>query len=102
MEIVVSVDRLLQLGAFAVLAWLLLQRRGDKAAETMREQLAAADKRISVLETTVEHMPTHGDMQSIQRELRDLNARVSGLDERSENLLDMVRTVQQHLLEQSE
>jgi hypothetical protein len=57
------------------------------------------DKRLSVLETRVSHMPTHGDLQGIKNELSGLKSAVAAVDERSENILDMVQTIQKHLLE---
>lgn len=66
---------------------LLVQRDGDM------------DKRLSVLETRVAHMPTHNDLAAIQMQLRDMSSDVATVIERSETTLEMVRSIQQHLVE---
>lgn len=111
-------------GSVTVNIWLWQRGRNDKALESLKAgdadlsrklselsvaagqhqvaltaRDAALEMRVAVLETTIRHMPTHGDLQAIQRELRDLNGTVAGLSERSETTLDLVRTIQEHLLE---
>lgn len=112
------------LGSVTVNVWLWLRGRNDKALEALKagdtdlarklgeltqtnaQQLsaltgrdAALEIRVVALETTVRHMPTHGDLQEIRRELRDLNGAVSVVSERSEATMQMMRTIQEHLME---
>jgi len=112
------------LGSVAVNVWLWIRGRNDKAFEALRakdadlgrqfndlmqstaQQLvthtatdAALGTRVSVLEATIRHMPTHNDLQAIQRELRDISGSVAAVSERSEATMEMVRTIQAHLLE---
>jgi hypothetical protein len=55
--------------------------------------------RISVLETKMNHVPTHGDLTLIKNELRDVNGTLSAVNERSESTVDMVRSIQKYLME---
>lgn len=55
--------------------------------------------RISVLETQMRHVPTHGDLMHIKNELRDVNGTLSAVNERSESTVEMVRSIQKYLLE---
>lgn len=55
--------------------------------------------RISVLETQMRHVPTHGDLMHIRNELRDVNGTLAAVNERSESTVDMVRSIQKYLLE---
>lgn len=57
------------------------------------------DKRMSVLETTVKHMPTHNDLLGIRGELNQLNRTVSTVAERSTNTDRIVQLIQEHLME---
>ena len=124
MEAMNTVDNVLRsvqiavlVGSVAVNIWLWARGRNDKVLEALKAKDAEQSRlindltqstsahvgslhtRVSVLETTVRHMPTHGDLQAIQRELRDINGTVSAVSERSEATLEMVRTIQAHLLE---
>ena len=112
-----SVQIAVLLGSVGVNVWLWARGRNDKVLEALKAKDAEQSRlitdltqatsshigslhtRVSVLETTVRHMPTHGDLQAIQRELRDINGTVSAVSERSEATLEMVRTIQAHLLE---
>ncbi|MDC8012923.1 DUF2730 domain-containing protein [Tahibacter soli] len=119
-----SVQIAVLLGSVGVNVWLWVRGRNDKALDALKAKdaelsrqlgdtanttttqlvaltanVAALGTRVAVLETTVRHMPTHNDLQAIQRELRDINGTVSAVSERSEATLEMVRTIQAHLLE---
>jgi hypothetical protein len=112
------------LGSVGVNVWLWRRNNNDKTLEALRandadlsrkfgdfqqgsaQHIAASvardaglEIRVVALETTVRHMPTHGDLQAIQRELRDLNGTVSVVSERSEATMQMMRTIQEHLME---
>jgi len=71
----------------------------DGYATRVGESLRDHGHRIAILETTIRHMPTHGDLLGIRGELNSLNGTVSALNERSETTHEMVRSIQQHLLE---
>lgn len=55
--------------------------------------------RVSVLETQLRNMPTHADLVAINRCLATLSSELSAVSERSESTQDMVRSIQQHLME---
>jgi hypothetical protein len=55
--------------------------------------------RLSVLETRMQHVPTHGDLVNIRTEMRELNETVAAISERSENTQSMVQSIQRYLLE---
>ena len=93
-------------GSTAVSVYLFIRTADAKALASALEQIAALARsstdqalRLAVLENTVRHMPTHNDLQAIQRELRELNSEVSALGERSETTLSAVRSIQEHLME---
>lgn len=72
-----------------------LEGHASEVATTLRDH----GHRLSVLETTVRHMPRHNDLIDIRRELSVLNGTVAAIEERSESTLEMVRSIQQHLME---
>lgn len=93
-------------GSTAVSVYLFIRTADAKALANALTQIEELDRssvdqalRLAVLENTVRHMPTHNDLQAIQREMRELNSKVSALGERSETTLSAVRSIQEHLME---
>lgn len=72
-----------------------LDGHASEVATTLRDH----GHRLSVLETTVRHMPRHNDLTEIRRELSVLNGSISAIEERSQSTQEMVRSIQQHLME---
>lgn len=59
------------------------------------------DKRLVALETELESLPRHEDLERIQNALAELGADVSTVKERSMNSLQSLRRIETHLLERS-
>lgn len=86
------------------------QRRGDAELKEQITSLAndwrakqARDgefqTRLSVVETQLKHMPTHGDLLAIRNEMRTLNEHVAAIGERSETTQSVLQSIQRFLLE---
>jgi acyl CoA:acetate/3-ketoacid CoA transferase alpha subunit len=56
------------------------------------------NKRISLVENTVAHMPTHADLTGIRSELADMNGNITALGERSKSNNEMLQSIQKHLM----
>jgi len=55
-------------------------------------------RRVSIVENTISHMPTHRDLTGIRDELSDLNGNVEALGERSKSNNEMLQSIQKHLM----
>lgn len=58
--------------------------------------------RLSILETRMQHVPTHADLQGIRQEMRELNESVSAINERSETTQEMVQRIQGFLMDRGQ
>lgn len=105
------------LGSVAVNAFLFFRTRRDRRFAELAEELAdhtdslrleRTDRiagsnglglRLSVLETKIKGMPTHGDLEEIRGDLADIGSNLATVNERSRGTLDAVRRIEQHLLE---
>ena len=80
-----------------------LARRIDALGSEIRASLARDGDfhtRLSILETKMAHVPTHGDLQGIRHEMRTVNEALAAISERSETTHEMVQGIQRFLLEQ--
>ena len=94
----VSVEQLLQIVqvvvvgcSAAVSLYVFWRTRTDKRWETQTERINSLDARMSAVEATLKHMPTHEDIDG----MRDQIARV---DERSKSTLASVTRIETYLL----
>lgn len=86
--------------------WIYGRSRNDRRWEVMHERLdgfgnrhAELDKRLAVIETEVDSMPTQRDLVQIRDRLAHIDKNVAGLDERTGSTLASVRRIEQYLLE---
>lgn len=83
------------------------QGDGQLAAELARidrhhgATQSVIDRRLSVLETRVEAMPTHDDLTEILGQLSRIDRTLAGVGERSETTQESVRRIERYLLEKS-
>jgi acyl CoA:acetate/3-ketoacid CoA transferase alpha subunit len=77
-----------------------LHKRVDTISGDHLGLASVLDRRVSVLETTVKHMPTHTDLTGIRAELANLNGNVAALGERSQSNNEMLHSIQRHLMRQ--
>jgi hypothetical protein len=68
-------------------------------ASILRGLHGDVDKRLSVLETRVQALPTHADIGDIRDALSQMGAELAANTERTTALLDTMRSVQRYLLE---
>lgn len=56
------------------------------------------DRRIAVLEEQMRTAPSHGDLAAIRDRIAGLSGQMSALADRQGSAMDMIRSIQQHLL----
>lgn len=95
-------EQLLQVGQVVVVAcsaavtlYVFLRARNDKRWEAQHERVDRLDSRMTEVEATLRHMPTHNDMDRLRQD-------ISRLDERSATTLSSVRRIESYLLEKKE
>lgn len=67
---------------------------GHEARETHR-----LDRRITVLEARVQSMPTHHDLLGLRTEMTSMAESVAELSGQAKTMAQMLRTIQDYLLE---
>lgn len=95
--ILLGVCNLIGLG----LLWLHMDRRAD---ETRRqgERIGGIDGRVGRLEERINYLPTHRELAEIRTAIGAVCAEMSALRERSQVTCEMVRTIQDHLLQEDD
>jgi hypothetical protein len=75
-----------------------------RATTTQRqgERIGDLDGRVGRLEERVNYLPTHRELAEIRNALGIVNAELSAIRERSQVTCEMVRTIQEHLLEEDD
>ena len=90
------------LGSGLLNLWLYLSMRHDTRWKAIGDAQTAIDRRLSVLETRVETMPTHDDLAEISGQLSRIDRSVGGIEERSASTQDAVRRIERYLLEKKQ
>lgn len=67
---------------------------GSQARDTRR-----LDTRVTFLEAQVKNMPTHRDLLELRGDTAEMAESVAELNGRAETMTQMLRTIQEHLLE---
>lgn len=95
-------EQLLQVGQVVVVAcsaavtlYVFQRARNDKRWEAQHERVDRLDSRMTAVEATLRHMPTHNDIDRLRQD-------ISRLDERSATTLSSVRRIESYLLEKKE
>lgn len=57
------------------------------------------DRRIGKLEAQLETLPTHKDLRELRKEFESIAEDVASIDGRTETMTQLLRTIQQHLLD---
>lgn len=73
----------------------------DSHKSTVNGSLVDHERRLSIVESTLRHMPSHSDLLEIRGALGNLNAAVAAIGERSKTTHEMLQTIQEHLMESS-
>ena len=60
------------------------------------------DRRLVAVEKHLDAMPTHADLVALRRVVSQVSERLSAVDERSETVLEAVRTLQRFLMERGQ
>lgn len=71
----------------------------SSAVTERKAHQAELHTRVSVLESQVEDLPTHNDLDKIRAELTSIRTSVATVEERSKIQLDGMRRIENHLLE---
>lgn len=96
-------------GSVIINVWLFLATRSDgrwksitRQVETTDRRLVAShsatERRVSVLETRVDAMPSQEDLMKIHAKLGHIDRSVGALDERSNSTLVAVRRIEGYLM----
>ncbi len=109
------------MGSVGINVWIFIAARSDSRWQAMHESMKHADseldtrlevidrhlmdskaqfdKRLSILETSVDGMPKHRDLLQIREQLARIDKSVGALDERSEATGAAVNRIEKYLLE---
>ncbi len=81
--------------------WLHMDRRAA-ASHRQGERIGELDGRMGRLEERVNYLPTHRELAEIRTALGIVSGELSAIRERSQVTCEMVRTIQEHLLEEDD
>jgi len=76
----------------------VLHKRIDRISGEHQIVGARLSGRVSVLETTIKHLPTQQDVTAIREDISELSSTVSGIGERSASNNQMLHTIQDYLM----
>lgn len=57
------------------------------------------DRRLTMLEARVENLPTHRDLSALRADIAEVVENTAALGGQTETMTQMLRTIQEHLLE---
>lgn len=69
------------------------------AVSERKADVAGLDKRVSLIESRLETIPTHDDLNDIRKTVTDISGTVARIEERSNFTIDSMRRIERHLLD---
>jgi hypothetical protein len=67
--------------------------RGQQAESRMM------DRRLTIVEAEIKGLPTHRDLRQLQDDFGEVSESVASLGGKSETMIQLLKTIQEHLLE---